>query len=90
MTQSQSRLHVRILIDNHRERAGQEILLVIVRWLVRYPGGEVLGIKWLRGLFNPCGASAAVIDASKSVERIASETAYRTKLRCREPRISTT
>ena len=65
VTQSHSGLHVRILIDNHRKHAGQEVLPVVIRQLVRYPGDAVLWIELLEGPLNPSRTSTAVVNARK-------------------------
>jgi hypothetical protein len=65
VTQTHSGLHIRVLIDNHRKCAQQEILSVVVRQFVRYPGDAVLWIKLLKCPRNPRRTSAAVIDAYK-------------------------
>ena len=65
VTQSHSGLHIRVLIDNHRKCAQQEILPVVVRQLVRYPSDAVLWIKLLQCPRNPRRTCAAVINAYK-------------------------
>ena len=59
-------LHVRVLVDDHGQRAGLKILTVIIGQFVRDPGDAMLRIELLERPHDFGRAGAAVIDAGET------------------------